>query len=84
MGWISLVIRLIPKVIELMGIAEKLFDDIPESGAQKKEYVMAAVKAIVEGISGISGSEEMWKKVQTALTSLIDIAAYFLFPHEDK
>ena len=82
MQWISLAIRLIPKAIELIKIAEKLFDSVPDSGAQKKEYVMQAIRAIVEGLSGITGTQEMWDKIQEAISPVIDIACYFLFPKE--
>ena len=86
MGWILIVLRLIPKVAELMKIAEKLFDSIPDSGPQKKEYVLAAIKAIVEGITGFTGDEwdAIWGKIYEAVDSLIDIFAVFLFPHDDK
>lgn len=86
MQWILIVLRLIPSITELMKIAEKLFDSIPDSGAQKKEYVIAAIKAIVESITGFTGDEwdVIWNKVYEAVDSLINIFAIFLFPHDEE
>ena len=85
MGWLLIVLRLIPQVVKLMKIAEKLFDDVLDSGAQKKEYVLAAIKAIVEGITGFTGDEwdVIWNKIYEAVDGLINIFAIFLFPHDE-
>lgn len=85
MGWFLIALRVIPKLVTLMKIAEKLFDDIPDSGAQKKEYVVAAIKAIVEGITGFTGAEwdNIWNKVYESIVALIDIFASLLFSHDD-
>ena len=80
MSWISLVFRLIPKVVELIKIAENLFDDVPESGAQKKEYVKQAVKAIVEGITGITEKESILGKIYVSINAFIDIVCSIIFP----
>ena len=85
MQWLMIVLRLIPSISKLMKIAEKLFDSIPDSGEQKKGYVLAAIKAIVEGITGFTGDEwdEIWGKIYEAVDTLIDIFAVFLFPHDE-
>jgi len=80
MGWLTIVLRLIPVVVRLMGVAEKLFDGTPDSGQQKKEYVMEAVKAMVEGASGFTGTPELWAKIESAVSLMIDAACIFLFP----
>ena len=84
MGWVGIVIRLIPMIIKLMGLAEQAFDEIPDSGAEKKQMVIEAIKALVEGLSGVTFTPELWIKIKAFIDPLIDIAASFLFPHEDK
>jgi len=84
MGWIGIIIRVIPTIISLMAIAEDLFDDTPDSGADKKKMVTAAVKALIQGISGFTGDEALWKKIDKAIGLLIDTACIFLFPHDDE
>ena len=83
--WIGLVVKIIPAVVEMMKAAEQLFDDVPDSGAQKKEYVMAAVKALVGGIVGVSSMDEgLWGKISKAISLFIDAACLFLFPHDKE
>ncbi len=83
MEWIRIIIRVIPAIIKLMAIAEDLFDDTPDSGADKKKMVTAAVKALIQGVSGFTGDEALWKKIDLAISLIIDVAAAFLFPHEE-
>ena len=80
MNWVSLIFRLIPLVSKLMILAEKAFDDIPESGAQKKQMVMDTIRAIVEGLSGVVLTPDMWAKIEAILSALVDIVCPFLFP----
>ena len=82
MNWVSLIFKLIPLVSKLMILAEKAFDDIPESGAQKKQMVMDTVKAIVEGLSGVVLTPELWVKIESILSVLVDIVCPFLFDEE--
>ena len=84
MAWIMVVIRIIPTIISLMGIAEDLFDDTPDSGEDKKKMVMAAAKALIQGIAGFTGTPELWAKIDKAIGLIIDAACVFLFPKEDK
>lgn len=83
MGWFIIVLKVIPVVIKLMQIAEDLFDDVEDSGEDKKKMVMAAVKALIQGISGFTGTPELWAKIEKAISLLIDTAAIFLFPHDE-
>jgi len=83
MGWFLIVIRVIPTIIKLMGIAEALFDDVPDSGSDKKDMVVATIKALIEGASGFTGTPELWEKIDKAVSLIIDAATLFLFPHED-
>ena len=82
MQWITIVLKIIPMIAKLMTIAEQAFDDIPDSGAQKKQMVIEAIKALVEGLSGVTFTPELWTKIQGVLDPIIDIAAAFLFPKE--
>lgn len=84
MSWIVVVLKLIPTITRLMAVAEQAFDGEPDSGAQKKAYVMEGLKAIVEGLSGFTGSEELWAKVETVISPLIDIACLVLFKKDKK
>jgi len=85
MQWFAMVFRLIPMVTKLMTIAEQAFDDIPESGPQKKQLVMEAVKAVFDAIIGAStgGQQETWKKIEPVVSSIIDAICDFIFPKED-
>jgi hypothetical protein len=75
---------MIPVAIRLMTVAEQLFDDVPDSGEQKKAYVMEAIKAMVEGVSGFTGSPELWAKIELAMSLMIDAACIFLFPKKKE
>jgi len=79
MAWIGIVIQLIPVVISLMRIVEGLLGD--GTGEQKKAYVMAAVKALFDAAEAVHDSD-MWNKVESAISPLIDFACGFLFPKE--
>ena len=83
MSYIALILRLIPAVIKLISIAEQAFDDVPDSGVEKKAMVVEAVKAIIQGVSGFVLDDAMWVKIQNILDPLIDLACSFLFPKED-
>lgn len=80
MTWITLVIQIIKKLPELLDIAEKAFDDIPDSGEQKKEMVMAAVEAIVSAVIG----DAVWERIEKIVTAIIDILCSFIFPNDKK
>lgn len=83
MKWVQIVLRLFPTVVALIKIAEELFDDIPESGAQKKELVMAAIKSVLAGVTGIAGDSELLGKIVKAVSYVIDAACLFLFPNDE-
>lgn len=82
MAWIGVVLRIVPFVISLMKVVEELFDDIPESGAEKKKLVLEGVKAVIGAIGGFVLTPELWGKIEKAVSLIIDAAAVFLFPHE--
>jgi len=80
MQWILLAMQIIAKLPELLKIAERAFDDIPDSGAQKKEMVLATVRAIVSGIIGDSS----YARVEKIVIPVIDIMCVFLFPKAEE
>jgi lipoate synthase len=82
MQWIGLIFKLIPLVSKLMVLAERAFDDVPESGAQKKQMVMETIRTIVESLSGVVLTADMWTKIEAILSALVDIVCPFLFPKE--
>jgi hypothetical protein len=48
-----------------------------------KLVVTDGIKALVSGLSGVTFTPELWAKITTVIDPLIDIAASFLFPHEE-
>lgn len=86
MNWILIAMQLLAKLPALMMVAEKAFDDIPDSGAEKKEMVMTAAKAIAGGILGIStgGQAETWARIEKIINPAIDIMCTFLFPNSEE
>ena len=86
MSWITMCIRLVPFVIKMIGIVEKLFDDVPDSGADKKAFVMAAVEGIFGVVLGIStgGHAETWAKIKPTISAIIDAVCDAIFPHEEE
>ena len=84
MGWLLILIQLIPLVIRLMKIAEEAFDDQPDSGEEKKAFVMDALKAVFEAAVGVStgGQASTWAALSGPIEALIDAVCGFLFPKE--
>ena len=82
----NLLIALIPTIIKLMGLAEVAFNDKPQSGADKKSFVMQVLEAIFGGIAAVStgGQAETWTRIQAPVGAIIDSAATIAFPHEEK
>ena len=85
MEWVKMVFRLIPMVVKLMALAEQAFDGIPESGEQKKQRVMDAVKAVLGVMIDVSsgGQQDTWKMLEPIISKMIDLVCDFLFPHDE-
>lgn len=77
-------IQLIPYVFELVKLAEKYLG--PGTGMQKKEMVTEGAKVAVDAVSNVStgGQKDTWGAIGPLVSSVIDFAAGFLFPHEDE
>ena len=80
MGWIALALQILAQLPKLLKIAEKAFDEEPDSGAQKKEMVLTTVKTIAIGVLGEGG----WDKIDGIVNPVIDIMCYFFFPNDKK
>jgi len=84
MSWIGIVIRMIPVIIKLMGIAEQAFDGTPDSGKDKLLMVTTAIREIIKGISGFTLDDETWAKIESVIEPLIGLACTVLFPHDQE
>lgn len=82
MSWFVIAMKIIFELPKLMAVAEKAFDGVPDSGAEKKAMVKTTVHSIVSAMLGVSaaGSSETWKKIEGVIDPVIDITCTFLFP----
>ncbi len=85
MEWLKILTSIVPLVVHLMKIAEKVFDKKPDSGKEKKGFVMDATKSAVAAVTDIStgGQEETWEALSGPIGWIIEALCPFLFPHED-
>jgi hypothetical protein len=81
MAWIGILLKLMAALPDLLKVAEKAFDGIPDSGAEKKKMVLVAVKAIVVAMLGVDDAKTI-KLIENIISPLINIMCGFLFPHE--
>ena len=79
----SVLPKLIPLVLSLISLSEKLFAK-PGSGAEKKKYVVEFLHGAVDNMVSVStgGQKETWVMLEPILDKLIDFCAAFLFPKE--
>jgi len=85
MNWIMLAFNIIAELPVILKIVEKAFDGVPDSGAEKKKMAKEMAKAIIRGMSGISGSDldGILKKVDVLVDPLIDLMCAVFFPKEE-
>jgi len=76
-NYISLFVKLIPGIIGMMGVAQRLFSKKPKSGAEKKELVLATVQTVLDSALAVStgGQKETWEQIKEPVSLLIDAAA---------
>lgn len=81
----AIFLQVFPTILQLMGLAEKIFSDKPNSGAEKKALVMGATQAIIGGIAAVStgGQAETWQKIKDPVSAIIDNAAAIVFPNDE-
>ena len=84
MQYIVILIQIVPILLRLITMAEKLFADQPQSGAEKKTFVTEIIKSIVEGMVALStgGQKDTWEYIRGNVSELIDLICGVLFPHE--
>ena len=79
MLWITLIIQLIPVIMKLIEIAEKLWLD-KGSGKEKKNMVMVASKEMVVAKS----DEETWGKIEGAVSGIVDASCRVVVPNKPQ
>jgi hypothetical protein len=82
--WIPIILSIIKGIGELIKIAEKAFDGIPDSGAQKKAMVMEAVHTIVDSLDDLTLTPEIWARIESIVSPFIDMLCSFVFKSNKK
>jgi len=79
-------IRIIAELPGLITTAEKAFDGVPDSNADKKLMVTETAKTLFGIMFGISTGDqaELWKKADVVVSPLIDLFCRFMFKDEVK
>jgi hypothetical protein len=81
----GIIIKIMPLLVDMMKEAKKLFDEIPDSGEQKKQYVMSMVHVAAIGLCEFTG-DEMDKVIMTvtaAMSSAIEFLYKLIFDDDD-
>lgn len=78
MIWATLIIELIPVIMKLLGMAEKLWID-KGSGSQKKKMVMTTSKEIVKSKSNVDD----WNKIEGTVSKIVDASCAVIYPNKD-
>jgi len=70
----------------ILKIIEKAFDDIPDSGAEKKAMAKAFIASLVRGVTGVTDddADKIVEMVYKVIDPLIDVMCRMLFPHDEK
>lgn len=78
----SIIVKFMPYIVSLMGLAEQFFVEKPQSGSEKKAFVIQALKTLFGLIKGVStGSQkETWSTLEPVLNTIIDMTAPLVFP----
>ena len=63
-------------IIQLIGVVEKVYQDIKGKGTVKKETVMAATQVIVNDVASVStgGQKDTWESMAPLVSSFVDMA----------
>jgi hypothetical protein len=74
MGWLELVLTLLPSVIQTV---EAIFSKEPKSGAEKKATAMQGLTGLAKGMEAVTtgGAKDTWKEINAnmpAIGTLID------------
>lgn len=82
MNIVLILIKLIPTILSMVSLAERLYTDKPKSGAEKKSFVLSAVEALMGGASAVftGGAADTWARIKEPVGTIIDAAATVAFP----
>ena len=82
--WLTVFLKLVPTILSLVPLAEKLFADKPQSGAEKKDFVIQVLEALVVGAGAVftGGAADTWSQIAGPISTIIDAAAALKFPHK--
>jgi hypothetical protein len=85
-SYVTLAMKLMPLVTDLVVIAEKLFDDVPESGADKKAMVMSGIKSVFSAMISVStgGQQDTWSRLEPFVSQIVDSICSVLFPDAEE
>ena len=77
----ELFFKLMPFLMQLIGIAEKAFFQ-PAMGQEKKQFVKDAAKTVVDGVQAVStgGQAETWERLEEPVDRFIDASVELVFP----
>lgn len=78
MPWLTILVKLLPFIFQLVEVAEKMTDK-KGAGAEKKAAVKTGVGAIIEGLTTVStgGQLDTIKKVTPLVDAIVDPAIDF-------
>lgn len=81
MGWVQIAFAALGFAIRMIPVAEKVFDDKPKSGAEKKQMVMTGTKALIDTMEAVStgGQAETWGRMEKPVSDAIDAACGEIF-----
>ena len=84
MNWILLAFNVIAELPGILKIVEKAFDGVPDSSDEKKKMAKEMAKALVRGLSGISGADldAILKRIDVLVDPLIDLFCAVFFKKE--
>lgn len=74
-------LKLVPFILQMMVLSERLFIGKPQSGAEKKAVVMGTAQAVVGAMQTVStgGQKETWDQLADPVSQLIDSACTVVF-----
>ena len=79
MAWVTLLIQLVPVIIKLINLAEKIWGNERKAGVSKKEFVMISTKNIIEEKTKKNKKrelnntkEDVWNKLENPISEYIE------------
>lgn len=77
---VKMIIEILNLIFGLLPIAEKLFEDKPKSGAEKKEMVVETTRGVIGALEAAStgGQKGTWGIIGRVIEPFIDLACKLL------